>query len=143
MEEWKEIEAHWVEGRVFEGFNSENGEVLMGKLDGNAGLSPMELLLAGLAGCTGVDVVIILGKKRQLPEDFKVKVRAKRADAHPKVYTEIEIEYLFWGDNLTEKAIRQAIDLSEDKYCSVSAMLSKTAKISSSYQIIPITKEKK
>ncbi|MEA2008930.1 MAG: OsmC family protein [Chloroflexota bacterium] len=143
MEAWKEIEARWVEGTVFEGFNSENGEVLMGELDGKSGLAPMEMLLAGLAGCTGIDVVLILGKKRQIPEDFKVKVRAKRADKHPKVYTEIEIEYLFWGDNLTDKAIQQAILLSEDKYCSVSAMLSKTAKISSSYQIMPITEEKK
>lgn len=142
MEAWKEIEAHWIEERIFKGFDSENGEVLMGTLGDKAGLSPMDLILAGLAGCTGVDVILILEKKRQLPEDFKVKIRAKRADTYPKVYTEIEIEYLLWGDNLTEKAVQQAIDLSEEKYCSVSAMLEKTAKISSSYQLMPATKER-
>jgi len=91
--EWKEIEAKWMKGRVFKGFNAEGGEALMGKLGNQRGLSPMEMLLAGLAGCTGVDVALILDKKRQNLEDLEVKIRAKRADNHPKVYTEIEIEY--------------------------------------------------
>ncbi len=140
--EWKEIEAKWMKGMAFKGFNAEGGEALMGKLGAQRGLSPMEMLLAGLAGCTGVDVAHILGKKRQNLEDFEVKIRAKRADVHPKVYTEIEIEYLLWGDNLTDKAVRQAIKLSEEKYCSASAMLGKTAEIRSSYQIMSSTKEK-
>ena len=108
----------------------------MGKLGDQKGLSPMEMLLAGLAGCTGIDVALILGKKRQKLEDFEVKIRAKRANDHPMVYTEIEVKYLLWGEDLSEKAIRQAINLSEEKYCSVSAMLGKTAEIHSSYQIL-------
>jgi putative redox protein len=64
-----------------------------------------------------------------------VKVRGMRADDYPMVYTDIEVEYLFWGSGLTEKAVEQAIELSETKYCSASVMLGKTAKITSSYQI--------
>ena len=140
--EWKEIEAKWMKGRTFKGFNPEGGEVLMGKLGDQSGLSPMEMLLAGLAGCTGIDVALILDKKRQNLENFEVKIRAKRADGHPRVYTEIEIEYLLWGDGLDDKAIQQAIKLSEEKYCSASAMLGKTAVIRSSYQIMSSIMEK-
>jgi putative redox protein len=96
----------------------------------------MELLLLGMAGCTGEDIVHILGKKRIIPDRFEVRVRGKRADDHPRVYTEIEIEYLFWADDLNPKAVEQAIQLSEDKYCSASAMISKTAKIRSNYRIL-------
>ena len=141
-DEWKEIEAKWMKGRAFKSFNAEGGEALMGKLGDQSGLSPMEMLLAGLAGCTGIDVVHILGKKRQNLKDLEVKIHAKRADSHPMVYTEIEIEYLLWGDDLSDKAVQQAIKLSEEKYCSASAMLGKTAEIRSSYQIISSTKEK-
>ena len=134
--DWKEVNVSWKGELAFEGINPNGDNVIMGKLGDQKGFSPMEHLLLGLAGCTAYDVVHILGKKRQKPESFEVKIRAKRADEHPMVYTEIEIEYLLSGDNLTEKAVKQAIDLSEDKYCSASAMLGKTAKISSSYQII-------
>lgn len=95
----------------------------------------MELLLLGLAGCTGYDVVSILEKKRQPPDAFKLIVRGIRADDYPMVYTDIEVEYHLWGDQLTDKAVRQAIELSEDKYCSASVMLGKVAKIKSSYEI--------
>jgi putative redox protein len=109
----------------------------MGDLPGNPGIWPMEMILLGLAGCTGVDVVNILRKKRQPLKALRVEVRAKRADDHPKVYTEIEIAYLLEGEGLSHDAIEQAIELSERKYCSVSAMLGKTAKIGSSYRVIP------
>jgi len=96
----------------------------------------MELVLVGLAGCTGYDVASILEKKRQPLQDLKIKVRGKRVDAYPMVYDQIEVEYLFWGEGLSEKAVEQAIQLSEEKYCSVSAMLSKTAEIKSAYRIL-------
>jgi putative redox protein len=95
----------------------------------------MQLLLLGLAGCTGIDIVSILEKKKSPPTDFKIKVRGKRAETFPMVYTDIEIEYILWGDHLKEKDIELAIKLSEQKYCSVSIMLAKTASISSSYKI--------
>jgi len=91
--------------------------------------------LASLAGCTGVDVVNILKKKRVNFKDIEIKVSGKRADTHPKVYTDIHVTYLIWGEGIKEKDVEQAIKLSEDKYCSVSAMLKSTAKIHSDYKI--------
>ncbi|MBS1248992.1 MAG: Protein YhfA [Chloroflexi bacterium] len=140
---WKEVEVSWEGERAFRSHNADGKDLLMGRLGDEKGHSPIELLLVGLAGCTGYDVVHILEKKRQTPEKFEVKIRAKRADDHPRVYTEIEIEYYLWGYDLTDKAVQQAIELSEGKYCSASAMLGKTAYIRSSYQILSSSKEKK
>jgi putative redox protein len=96
----------------------------------------MEMLLVGLAGCTGVDIVDILKKKRQPMTAFKVKVRGKKAEDFPKVYREIEVEYLIYGRDIEPKAVERAIQLSEEKYCSVSAMLRLSADIRSIYKII-------
>ena len=133
---WKEVFAQWQGEMSFIGKNQTGGSVQMGTMDGQPGTSPMELLLLGVAGCTGIDIVHILGKKRITLDQFEVRVRGKRADDYPKVYNEIAIEYLFWADNLVPKAVEQAIELSEEKYCSASAMMSKTAEISSSYRIM-------
>jgi putative redox protein len=134
--DWVEISTQWAGEMGFIGENAKGGTVQMGTVDGKPGVAPMEMLLLGLAGCTGVDVVHILRKKRAPLDDLKVRVRAKRADQHPKVYVEIEIEYLLWGD-LRPKDVEQAIQLSEEKYCSASAMLGKTAEIRSTYKILP------
>jgi putative redox protein len=134
--EWKEINTEWKGGLAFIGKNQAGGSVQMGDLNGQAGVGPMELLLAGLAGCTAYDVVLILEKKKQPLKDFKIKVRGKRAEDYPMVYTDIEVEYLLFGKGLSQKAVEQAIQLSEEKYCSASAMLAKTAEIKSSYRII-------
>ena len=99
------------------------------------GVGAMDLLLYGLAGCTGIDVVIILKKQRQPVEDVQVKVTGQRASEHPKVYTDIHIEYLVTG-NIKPEKVERAIQLSEEKFCSASAMLGKTAKITHSYRII-------
>ena len=133
---WKEVIAEWRGDTTFIGKNLAGGAVQMGELDGQPGISPMELLLAGMAGCTGIDIAMILGKKRQPLDDFQVRVRGKRADQHPKVYTEIVVEYLLWGEGLSEKAVEQAIALSEEKYCSASAMLGAKAQINSTYRIL-------
>ncbi|MFZ5910535.1 MAG: OsmC family protein [Chloroflexota bacterium] len=135
-EEWKEVSAAWKGDMTFIGENAEGGTVQMGSLDGQPGVGPMQLVLVGLAGCTGMDVVSILQKKRALLTDFKVNVRGKRASDHPMVYTHIEVEYLLWGENLKARDVEQAIALSEEKYCSVSIMLKKTAAIRSSYRIL-------
>ena len=133
---WVTLTAEWQGEMAFIGKNETGGSVQIGKVNNKPGISPMELLLAGLAGCTGVDVVHILRKKRISLHDFRVTIRAKRADDHPKVYTDIEINYLLWGQELAAKDVEQAIHLSEEKYCSASAMLSKAANITSTYRIL-------
>ena len=134
-EDWREVSAEWLGEYAFRGANAAGGELQMGNYAGQPGVSPMELLLLGVAGCTGVDVVSILTKKRKDLQNLKVSVRAKRANEHPKVWNEIEVTYHFWGSDLDEKSVEQAIQLSEEKYCSASAMLSATAKISSTFII--------
>jgi putative redox protein len=131
-----EIVAEWKDGLTFLGSNDLGNEIQMGSKENKENISPMELLLLGLAGCTGYDVVSILVKKRQPIDNFKIKVRAKRAEDYPMVYTEIDVEYLLWGEELSKKAVEQAIKLSEEKYCSASVMLGKTAKIKSSYKLM-------
>jgi putative redox protein len=133
-ENWREVTATWNGGLNFTGVSDKGGIVQMGPEDEKIG--PMQLLLTGLAGCTGHDIVTILKKKKVPPTDFKVKVRGKRAEKFPMVYTDIEVEYIFWGDNLKAKDVEQAIKLSEKKYCSVSIMLCKTSKITSTYKIL-------
>lgn len=133
---WKSVSATWKGDMTFLGVNEDGGTVQMGTLDGNPGIGPMQLILVGLAGCTGMDIVAILKKKRAPLEGLKVNVRGIRAETYPRVYTEIEVEYLFWGEGLDPRHLEQAIKLSEDKYCSVSIMLGKTAKIHSRYKIL-------
>jgi putative redox protein len=132
---WKEISTTWEGDKIFVGSNASGGTVTTGSTKDGSMLSPMELLLVGMAGCTGVDVVGILEKKRVSLRDFKINVRGKRADTFPMVYTEIEVEFLFWSENLFAKDAEQAIKLSEEKYCSASIMLGKTAKLTSTYKI--------
>ena len=97
--------------------------------DKTAGNSPMELVLIGLCGCTGYDVVSILRKKREPFNSLEVRAEAERAAEPPTVYTAIKLIYRI-GGKVSRKAVEDAIKLSEDKYCSVANMLNKTAKIS-------------
>lgn len=107
-------------------------------LDGNgeAGPSPMDVVLAGLAGCTGIDVVSTLRKMRQDVTDLHVNVRGARAEDYPQVYTAITVEYIVTGHNLRADAVERAVELSETKYCSVGAMLGKTATITHAIRLI-------
>ncbi len=133
---WREVIAEWKGDGSFIGSNFSGGNVQMGTLEGKPGLSPMELLLIGLAGCTGIDIANTLKKKRLPLDSLQVKVRGKRAETHPRVYTEIEVVYLISGDRLDNESVEHAIQLSEEKYCSAGAMLREVAKIHSSYQIL-------
>lgn len=135
-DQWREIEAEWQGGGTFIGRNARGGAVQMGKLNEKPGVSPMELILVGLAGCTGVDIVDILEKKRQPLKALKVQVRGKKREDFPKIYTEIEVTYQVWGEGIDPQAVERAIELSEEKYCSVSAMLRATVEIRSKYQIL-------
>ncbi len=100
----------------------------------NTAPGPMELLLLGLGACTATDVVVILKKKRQKLEGLEIEVNGERAEEAPHVWTRLELVYRLRGD-LDDKAVRDAIELSENKYCSVAAMLKKTAAISFRYEI--------
>jgi len=100
----------------------------------NSAPGPMEMLLAALAACTSVDVVSILEKKRQKLEALELSVSGERAATIPAVWETIEVVYKLRG-NLEEKAVRDAIELSQNKYCSVAAMLGKTAKLSYRFEI--------
>jgi putative redox protein len=100
----------------------------------NAAPSPMEMLLAALGACSSVDVVLILAKKRQKLTSLQVDVSGEKATEPPAVWTKIEMVYRLTGE-LDEKAVRDSIELSQNKYCSVAAMLGKTAEISYRYEI--------
>ena len=135
-EEWTEITAAWNSNSIFIGQNAAGGAVQMGSLDGKPGFSPMHLLLIAVAGCTGMDIVSILQKKRLALRDLQVRVRAKRARDYPMIWTDIHITYLVWGEAIQPRDVEQAIQLSEDKYCSVRLMLGKAARITSEYRIL-------
>jgi len=122
------------EGTAESGFTIPVGGRKEADGEGN-GFSPMELLLVGLAGCTAMDVISILEKKRQDVTDFTVSAQGERATEHPRVYTRIHIEYTVTGRGVDLAAVERAVELSEAKYCSAQAMLSKTAKITHSIQI--------
>ncbi len=131
-----EITASWKGETTFVGRNAAGGTVQMGTLDGKPGVSPMQLLLVAIAGCTGVDILSILQKKRTAPTDMQVRVSGKRADDYPMIWTHIYITYLIWGKNIKPEDVEQAIELSENKYCSVGIMLGKSARITSEYRIL-------
>ena len=135
-EEWVTLDAQWVEDTHFIARTPDGGMAVMGEVDGVKGIAPMTLMLASLAGCTGVDVALILSKKRADLRGLRVEVRGKRRDEHPRVYTHIHIRYILWGD-LKPKDVEHAIRLSEEKYCSASAMLRATAEITHDYEIRP------
>jgi putative redox protein len=131
----KDVIIEWKGDLAFLGRNESGGTVQMGTLDGRPGIGPMEMLLLGVAGCTGIDVVSTLKKQRQPLQELKIKVWGRRADNHPRVYNEIEVVYLLWGDGLDPAAVERAIRLSDEKYCSASAMMRGTAEVRTTYRI--------
>lgn len=100
-----------------------------------AGTSPKELLLIALAGCTSMDVISILKKKRAPLVAYECNVSGIEADEHPKKFTSIHIEYVLYGNNIKPEDVERAIELSRTKYCSVSAQLEPSASITHSYRI--------
>lgn len=135
---WTKIK--WLGKRRFEG-ETESGhkvkmDIAIEKGGENTGPTPMELVLAALGACTGLDVVPILEKKRVKLDGLEIKLEAERADEHPRVFKKIKIEYIFHGQNLKEADLKNAVELSADKYCSVSAIIRKTAELSYSWTIL-------
>jgi putative redox protein len=102
----------------------------------NCATRPMELLLVALGGCTGMDVVPILKKMRQDVTAVEISITAERSEEHPKAYTRIDIEYVVGGRELDEEKVRHAVDLSQEKYCSVSAMLRKACPVNYAVRLV-------
>lgn len=100
------------------------------------GATPMELILMGVGGCTAMDVMSILQKRRLAISNFELILHAERAAEHPKVFTDITIEYVITGKGIDQESVERAIDLSENKYCSGMDMMRKAANIKTSYRII-------
>ncbi len=129
-----------IKGITFAGKTNSNHWITMdGPEDfggSNAGISPKELLLVSLAGCTASDVVSILQKKRVKLDDFEINISAEMTEEHPKVFTKIDLEYVFYGVSIAEKDVERAIDLSQTTYCGVTAMLKKAMEINHTYKIV-------
>jgi putative redox protein len=135
-----EVVLNWKGKMAFEG-KSDTG--FTQKMDAdttvggeNSAARPMEFIAIGLAGCTAMDVISILQKKKQPIKDFRVQVHAPRADEHPKVFTSAVIEYLVAGRDVDEAALLRAIGLSAEKYCPAQAMLSKAFPMQLVYKIL-------
>ena len=128
------------EGLLFDATADTGGNIkLASSLDtGAEGFRPMELLAMGLAGCTSMDVMSILQKKRQDVVAFETRVHTEKADDYPKVWTKAVIEYVVTGRNIDPKAVERAIQLSKDTYCPAQAMLGKAVKIELEYTIIEV-----
>ncbi|HEU5441732.1 MAG TPA: OsmC family protein [Ktedonobacterales bacterium] len=127
--------ARWTSELCFD-VTSGSGHTLTLDSEKAAGPSPMELLVVALAGCTGMDVISTLKKMRQDVRAYEVKVHGVRAEEHPQVYTAITVEHVVTGHAVEERAVERAIELSETKYCGVSNTLNKTARLTTSYQIV-------
>jgi putative redox protein len=128
-----------LQGITFAGKTDSNHWVMMDGPAGfggsDAGARPKELLLLALAGCTGSDVVSILTKKRVPLDGFEIEVTAEQADDHPQVFTRIHLDFVFRGEGIRPTDVERAIELSETKYCSVSAMLRGSVTITHGYRI--------
>ena len=103
---------------------------------GGRGAKPIELVAVALAGCTAFDVITILRKKRQIVTAYEVRIEADQADLPPPVFNGVRIRHKFTGDGIDAHAVREAIRLSEEKYCSVGAMIRRSAAITTSFEII-------
>ena len=134
----KEANITWVNGMQFVGQAGVHAVVIDSSSPDNGGRnggpSPMEFLLFGVLGCTGMDVISILKKKRQNLAGLKISARGQQAPEAPNYYTNIDLEYVAYGD-VQEEALRRAIELSETKYCSAMATLNGKTKFSSTYRV--------
>jgi putative redox protein len=130
----------WVENSKFVAESGSGHSVVMeGPQESggqNLGIRPMEMLLMGMGGCTAYDVMHILNKGRHDIRGCDLQLNAERAETDPKVFTRIHIHYVLKGKNLTDSAVKRAIELSAEKYCSASIMLGKSAKITHDYEIL-------
>ena len=133
------VKVTWLQGKSFEGTGKEGTTISMDvpidKGGNGLGPTPKEVYMMSVAGCSGVDVVSILQKKRMEIVSFEIEVNAvEQTEKHPYVYTKAKIHYKLKGKNLTDAAVKQAIILSQDKYCGISAMMRKAFEIRHTYE---------
>ena len=130
----------WLDNMSFVGESGSGHSIVMdGDPDSggrNLAARPMEMVLMGMGGCTAFDVVMILKRGRQPIDDCIVELSAERAEEVPKVFTKIHVHYIIKGKGLSEKRVADAVNLTAEKYCSVSIMLAKTAEVTHDYEII-------
>jgi len=130
----------WLDGMSFVGETSSGHAVVMDgppEIGGhNLGPRPMEMVLLGLGGCTAVDVMMILQKGGQAVQDCRIEVSAERADTIPKVYTKIHLHYVVSGQGLSVAKVERAVNLSAEKYCSVSKMLEQAAELTHDFELV-------
>ncbi len=134
------ISVNWVDGMLMVGKSHSGHSITMDgppEIGGdNLGVRPMEMLLLGVAGCTMIDVVTTLKKMRQDLTNCETKLSGERAEEHPKVFTDIHIQFILKGQDLDPKKVEKAITLSAEKYCSASIMLGETASITHDFEIV-------
>lgn len=126
----------WIGGKQFVGIDSTHHSVVLSTPDEGVGMKPSELLLVALGACTAVDVVEILAKKRTPLESLEIQVSGEQDSDPPWTFRKINVHYILRGSDLTEKGVAQAIELSEQKYCSVSATVKGKAEICTSFEIL-------
>jgi putative redox protein len=124
----------WKEQMQFVGQAGDGPRVLLDSPDGGTGPTPMEMVLMGVAGCTAIDVIHIMKRRRAKVTGFQVNITGERAEDHPKRYTRILIEYVLEGTGITSKDVERAIKLSTTKYCSATASMN--AQVETSYRIL-------
>lgn len=134
MPQEKDARVVWKQGMAFDGDGWSGHTVAID--DGPSGMSPIELLLISLAGCTAMDIVMILEKQHQLLTGLEVRAHAIRRDEYPRIFTDIHLEYRVEGAQVDPNALEKAIQLSEEKYCTVMGMLNQAARITSSYVLL-------
>lgn len=133
------VEVDWIDGLRFVARDNEGHSIVMDvtKEHGGegSGFGPMQLLLAALGGCSGVDITGIMNKQRQKLEHLRITVSGRRVAEPPRVYNKIHVSYRVKGKYLKEKSVRRAIELSQERYCSVAATLKAKAEVSFDYEI--------
>jgi putative redox protein len=129
--------VQWIGGKKFIGTDSTNHSVVLSTPGEGIGMKPSELLLVALGSCTAVDVVEILEKKRMPLASLNIQVSGEQDHDPPWTFRKINIKYIVSGKKLTEKDVRQAIELSEQKYCSVASTLRGVASITTEFEILP------
>lgn len=125
--------------RQFVATSGTGHHLLLDDASGGTGAKPIEMVAIGLAGCTAFDVISILRKKRQQVTGYEVQVEAEQAPNPPNVFTQVRIHHVLTGVDVSPQAVEDAIRLSEEKYCSVSAMVQHTARIQTTFDIVPAT----
>ncbi|MBI5052425.1 MAG: OsmC family protein [Chloroflexi bacterium] len=128
--------VRWISGKQFVGTDSTNHSLILSSPSEGVGVKPSDLLLLGLASCTAVDVVEILNKKRMPLSSLEITTSGEQDADPPWTFRKIHMKFRVGGDGLTDKAVQQAIELSEGKYCSVAATVKNTAQITTEYEII-------